>query len=351
MSKTTTLIIGLAICAGQAVAQQPLYKQATAPVEDRVNDLIGRMTVEEKVGQLCCPLGWEMYTKTENGVVASDLYKERMKTMPIGSFWAVLRADPWTQKTLETGLNPELSAKALNALQKYAVEETRLGIPVLFAEECPHGHMAIGTTVFPTSLSQASTWNAELMHRMGEAIALEARSQGANIGYGPVLDIAREPRWSRMEETFGEDPVLTTHLGVAFMKGMQGKSQNDGKHLYSTLKHFAAYGIPEAGHNGARANVGMRQLFSDYLPPFKKAVEEGVGTIMTSYNSIDGIPCTSNKYLLTDVLRDQWGFKGFVYSDLTSIEGIVGARVAKNNKEAAVLALKAGLDMILSKAF
>ena len=220
MSKTTSLIIGLIAFAGHAMAQQPLYKQATAPVEDRVKDLIERMTVEEKVGQLCCPLGWEMYTKTANGVVASDLYKERMKTMPIGSFWAVLRADPWTQKTLETGLNPELSAKALNALQKYAVEETRLGIPVLFAEECPHGHMAIGTTVFPTSLSQASTWNAELMHRMGEAIALEARSQGANIGYGPVLDIAREPRWSRMEETFGEDPVLTTHLGVAFMKGM-----------------------------------------------------------------------------------------------------------------------------------
>ena len=157
MSKTTSLIIGLIAFAGQAMAQQPLYKQATAPVEDRVNDLMGRMTVEEKVGQLCCPLGWEMYTKTKNGVVASDLYKERMKAMPIGSFWAVLRADPWTQKTLETGLNPELSAKALNALQKYAMEETRLGIPVLFAEECPHGHMAIGTTVFPTSLSQAST--------------------------------------------------------------------------------------------------------------------------------------------------------------------------------------------------
>ena len=347
MSKTTSLLIGLIAFAGQAMAQQPLYKQATVPVEDRVKDLVGRMTVEEKVGQLCCPLGWEMYTKTKNGVVASDLYKERMKAMPIGSFWAVLRADPWTQKTLETGLNPKLSAKALNALQKYAVEETRLGIPVLFAEECPHGHMAIGTTVFPTSLAQASTWNEELMYKMGEAIALEARSQGANIGYGPVLDIAREPRWSRMEETFGEDPVLTSNLGVAFMKGMQGNEQNDGKHLFSTLKHFAAYGIPEAGHNGARANVGMRQLFSDYLPPFKKAVEAGVGTIMTSYNSIDGVPCTSNKYLLTDVLRDQWGFKGFVYSDLTSIEGIVGARVAKDNKEAAVLALKAGLDMDL----
>lgn len=347
MNKTTSLLIGLIICTGQAMAQQPLYKQAAASIEDRVNDLTGRMTVEEKVGQLCCPMGWEMYTKTESGVVPSELYKERMNAMPIGSFWAVLRADPWTQKTLETGLNPELSAKALNALQKYAVEETRLGIPILFAEECPHGHMAIGATVFPTSLAQASTWNEELMYKMGEAIALEARSQGANIGYGPVLDIAREPRWSRMEETFGEDPVLTSNLGVAFMKGMQGNAQNDGKHLFSTLKHFAGYGIPEAGHNGARANVGMRQLFSDYLPPFKKAVKAGVETIMTSYNSIDGIPCTANKYLLDDVLRKQWGFKGFVYSDLTSIEGIVGARVAKDNKEAAVLALKAGVDMDL----
>lgn len=334
--------------AGQVVAQQPLYKQADAPTEYRVNDLLERMTVEEKVGQLCCPLGWEMYTKTgKNEVMVSEVYKEKMKEAPIGSFWAVLRADPWTQKTLETGLNPELAAKALNALQKYAVEETRLGIPVLFAEECPHGHMAIGTTVFPTSLAQASTWNEELIRRMGEAIALEARLQGANIGYGPVLDIAREPRWSRMEETFGEDPVLTAVMGVAMMKGMQGEVQNDGKHLYSTLKHFAAYGVPESGHNGARTNCGMRQLLSEYLPPFKKAVEAGVGTIMTSYNSIDGVPCTANKQLLTDVLRNQWGFKGFVYSDLLSIEGIAGMRAAKDTKESAVKALKAGLDMDL----
>lgn len=338
----------MACISGPSMAQQPLYKQASAPLEYRVKDLLERMTVEEKVAQLCCPLGWEMYTKTgANEVTASDLYKEKMKEAPIGSFWAVLRADPWTQKTLETGLNPELAAKALNALQKYAVEETRLGIPVLFAEECPHGHMAIGSTVFPTSLSAASTWNEELMYRMGEAIALEARLQGANIGYGPVLDVARDPRWSRMEETFGEDPVLTSVLGVALMKGMQGKVQNDGKHLYATLKHFAAYGIPEAGHNGARANCGMRQLLSEYLPPFKKAVQEGVGTIMTSYNSIDGVPCTANKQLLTELLRNQWGFKGFVFSDLISIEGIVGMRAAADYKEAAVKALKAGLDMDL----
>lgn len=243
----TLLTIAFLACAGRTVAQQPLYKQATVPVETRINDLLGRMTVDEKIGQLCCPPGWEMYTKTSKEVVPSQLYKELMNQRPPGSFWAVLRADPWTRKTLETGLNPELAAKTLNALQQYALENTRLGIPILFAEECPHGHMAIGTTVFPTSLAQASTWNEELMYRMGEAIALEARLQGANIGYGPVLDIAREPRWSRMEETFGEDPVLTALLGVSFMKGMQGEKQNDGKHLFSTLKHFAAYGIPEAG--------------------------------------------------------------------------------------------------------
>lgn len=347
--KKHILLLSLSILLIGNIYAQPLYKNASAPTEERIKDLIGRMTPEEKVGQLCCPLGWEMYTKTQKGVTVSEKYKKQMDDMPIGSFWAVLRADPWTQKTLETGLTPELSAKALNALQKYAVENTRLGIPVLFAEECPHGHMAIGTTVFPTSLAQASTWNEELIEKMGETIALEARLQGANIGYGPVLDIAREPRWSRMEETFGEDPVLTGTLGTAFVKGMQGTAQNDSKHIFSTLKHFAAYGIPEAGHNGERANVGIRQLFSDYLAPFKQAVKQGkAGTIMTSYNSVDGIPCTANEFLLDSILRKQWGFNGFVYSDLGSIEGIANShRVAADIKEAAALALKAGVDMDL----
>lgn len=347
--KKHILLLSLSILLIGNIYAQPLYKNASAPTEERIKDLIGRMTPEEKVGQLCCPLGWKMYTKTQKGVTVSEKYKKQMDDMPIGSFWAVLRADPWTQKTLETGLTPELSAKALNALQKYAVENTRLGIPVLFAEECPHGHMAIGTTVFPTSLAQASTWNEELIEKMGETIALEARLQGANIGYGPVLDIAREPRWSRMEETFGEDPVLTGTLGTALVKGMQGTAQNDGKHIFSTLKHFAAYGIPEAGHNGERANVGIRQLFSDYLAPFKQAVKQGkAGTIMTSYNSVDGIPCTANEFLLDSILRKQWGFNGFVYSDLGSIEGIANShRAAADIKEAAALALKAGVDMDL----
>ena len=348
--KIKSLILGLLLSTSEGIiAQTPLYKQANAPIEQRVQDLIGRMTTEEKVGQLLCPMGWEMYRRVGDHTEPSASFKEKMSNgMPIGSFWAVLRADPWTQKTLKNGLNPKLAAETLNKLQRYAVEETRLGIPILFAEECPHGHMAIGTTVFPTGLSMASTWDKELLHQVGEIVALEARLQGANIGYGPVLDIAREPRWSRMEETLGEDPVLTAILGTSYMKGMQGEQPNDGKHLYSTLKHFAAYGIPEGGHNGNQAMVGTRLLFTDYLYPFKKAVEAGVATIMTSYNTIDGVPCTSNKYLLTELLRNQWGFKGFVFSDLFSIDGIAeSAHVAEDIKEAGKLALEAGVDMDL----
>lgn len=334
---------------GTAAAQQPVYKQAGAPVEERISDLVGRMTLEEKVGQICCPLGWEMYTKTgQNSVTISDLFKQQMSKAPIGSYWAVLRADPWTQKTLENGLNPELAAKALNALQKYAVEETRLGIPILFAEECPHGHMAIGATVYPTSMAQASTFNKDLIFRMGEAIGLEARSQGANVGYGPVLDIAREPRWSRVEETFGEDPYLTGILGTAFVQGMQGTDYTDGKHVYSTLKHLAAYGVPRGGHNGNMADIGLRALLDEYLPGFQRAVEVGkAATVMTSYNTIDGVPCTSNTYLIDNLLRKQWGFEGFVYSDLASIDGIAGGHVAKDLTDAAIQSIEAGTDMDL----
>ena len=334
--------------AARKQTELPVYKQATQPIEARVADLLSRMTVEEKVGQLICPLGWEMYTKTgKNSVEPSALFKQKMNEVPIGSFWAVLRADPWTQKTLETGLNPELSAKAINALQRYAVEQTRLGIPILFAEECPHGHMAIGTTVFPTSLTAASTWNPSLLYDMGSAIGLEAAAQGSNIGYGPVLDVAREPRWSRMEETFGEDPWLTSVLGTAVVRGMQGDNSADKQHVICTLKHLAAYGVPEGGHNGGPVYAGERLLRSQLLLPFEKAVKAGAGTVMTSYNSIDGIPCTSNRHLLTDMLRSEWGFNGFVYSDLLSVDGIAGMGAAANNKEAAVLALKAGLDMDL----
>ncbi len=344
--------IGLSLaCATAAFAQQakPLYKSSKAPTEDRVKDLIGRMTLEEKVGQLSTLLGWEMYAKQGKKVEASAAFKTAVDERHIGMLWATLRADPWTKKTLTTGLNPVLAAEATNALQKYTVEHTRLGIPLLLAEECPHGHMAIGTTVFPTSIGQSSTWNPALIQRMATAIAAEARAQGAHIGYGPVLDLAREPRWSRVEETYGEDPVLNSQMGIAMVKGFQGTDLKSGANVISTLKHFTAYGVPEGGHNGGSISTGPRELHQSYLPPFKAAVKAGALSVMTAYNSIDGVPCSSNEYLLSDLLRKQWGFNGFTVSDLGSISGLVGSHhVAATPAEAAALAINAGLDADLS---
>lgn len=343
------IAISLLLCFLQVpLFAQQRYKDTTLPIEKRVDDLLSQMTVQEKVGQLCSPLGWEMYAKGDNLVEVSDKFITLMNEVQPGTFWATLRADPWTRKTLSTGLNPELAAEALNKLQKYAVEETRLGIPLFFAEECAHGHMAIGATVFPTSIGQASTWNKHLIEEMASVISLETRLQGGHIAYGPVLDLARDPRWSRVEETFGEDPVLTGILGSAFVKGLQGSDFTDGKHTYSTLKHFAAYGIPAGGHNGQKSIIGMRELFSDHLLPFRMAVEAGTKTVMTSYNSIDGVPATAHSYLINDVLKQQWGFDGFLFSDLGSVEGIATThRVAPNIKTAASMALNAGVEIDL----
>lgn len=353
--KKTYMAMLLLACSLTANAQKPVYKDASQPVELRVADLLSRMTLDEKIGQVRCPLGWFIYDKDAKGKVSlTEKFYKYTDEQYIGNYWAVLRADPWTQKTLTTGLNPALSAEMLNMMQRYAVEKTRLGIPIMVAEETPHGHMAIGATVFPTALSQAATFDRNVLFRMGEAMGAEIRAQGAHVGYGPVIDIAREPRWSRMEETFGEDPTLAGILASEVVRGMQGdlnlngEVRNDGNHVYSTLKHFAAYGIPEGGLNGEMASVGERTLMSEYVPQFKRAVETGVGSIMTSYNMIDGVPCTSNRHLLTEVLRDTWGFKGAIYSDLQSIEGVAQTHhCAENWEEAGALAVNAGVDIDL----
>ncbi len=353
--KKTYMAMLLLACSLTANAQKPVYKDDSQPVELRVADLLSRMTLDEKIGQVRCPLGWFIYDKDAKGkVILTEKFYKYTDEQYIGNYWAVLRADPWTQKTLTTGLNPALSAEMLNMMQRYAVEKTRLGIPIMVAEETPHGHMAIGATVFPTALSQAATFDRNVLFRMGEAMGAEIRAQGAHVGYGPVIDIAREPRWSRMEETFGEDPTLAGILASEVVRGMQGdlnlngEVANDGQHVYSTLKHFAAYGIPEGGLNGEMASVGERTLLSEYVPQFKRTVEAGVGSIMTSYNMIDGIPCTSNRHLLTEVLRDTWGFKGAIYSDLQSIEGVAQTHhCAENWEEAGALAVNAGVDIDL----
>ena len=310
--------------------------------QDKVETLLSQMTIEEKCGQLSCPIGFNFYGKDGDSLWLADDFLSMMDTMPLGSCWAVLRADPWSRKTVETGLHPKESARLLNMMQRHAMESTRLGIPLLFCEETPHGHMAVGTTVFPTGIGQASTWNPALLERMGEVMGKEVRLQGAQIGYGPVLDIARDPRWSRVEETFGEDPYLSGVLGAAVVKGMQ-------KHVCATLKHLAAYGIPQGGHNAATAEVGQNRLMTDYLPSFEKAiVEGGAKTVMTSYNTIDGVPCSANQWLLQEVLRNSWNFKGVVFSDLNAVNAIYATQhVAADPAEAAAMALKAGVDIDL----
>lgn len=332
----------------QSSPSLPAYKDPSLSIDIRLSDLLSRMTLEEKVGQLLCPLGWEMYEIHGSEVHPSGKFKQLIKERNAGMLWATYRADPWTKKTLANGLNPELSAKAGNALQKYVMENTRLGIPMFLAEEAPHGHMAIGATVFPTGIGMAATWSPELVKEVGQVIAKEIRSQGGHISYGPVLDLTRDPRWSRVEETFGEDPVLSGILGASMVDGLGGGNLSQKYATIATLKHFLAYAVPEGGQNGNYASVGIRDLHQNFLPPFRKAIDSGALSVMTSYNSIDGIPCTSNHYLLTQLLRNEWKFCGFVVSDLYSIEGIHESHfVALTKENAAIQSVTAGVDVDL----
>ena len=361
MKKFLIIIGALCMMAGVAVAAEKQdvlpYKNPKLSVEERLKDLISRMTLEEKVGQLRCTLAWNYYEirgarSGERGkgnakleVVPSESFKKDIAEGQIGMLWATYRADPWTQKSLSNGLNPELAAMCGNALQQYVMENTRLGIPLFLAEEAPHGHMAIGTTVFPTGFGMAATWSPELIERAGEVIAKEIRLQGGHISYGPVIDLAREPRWSRVEETFGEDPVLAGSLGAAMVSGLGGGDLSKPYSTLATLKHFIGYGTTEGGQNGGPTIAGARDLKENFLPPFQQAINAGALSVMTSYNSLDGVPSTGSRALLTDLLRNEWGFRGFVVSDLYSIDGMWHTHhIVNDANEAGIMALKAGVD-------
>lgn len=323
--------------------QKDKYEDPGADTDARVADLISRMTVEEKIGQLLTPTGWPMYERMGDTVVITDKLKQDIQTRYIGALWAFMRADPWTRRTLATGLTPPLSVLAVNNMQRYVIENSRLGIPLLLSEEAPHGHMAIGATVFPTSIGLSSTWNPDLVKQIAESVGEEIRFRGGHIAYGPVLDLMWDPRWSRAEECFGEDPLLTSCFAKAYVQGLQG---NDLKvrGVASTLKHFTAYGIPEGGHNAGAARIGEWELNMYVYPAFKAGIEAGAKSVMASYNIIDGRPCTSNRKLLTDLLKERWNFEGFAVSDLGGIEMLVAHGVARDREQAAIKAFRAGVD-------
>jgi beta-glucosidase len=328
---------------------QPAYRDATLPPDRRATDLLGRMTVREKIGQLLQPEGgWKAFRRAPGGGIEIDPEWARQVTDDgIGSIFGLQLTSEYTGLTLETGCAAEFGTQVRDRLQRLAREGTRLGIPLLFAEECPHGHLALGATVFPTGHALGHTWDAGLLERVGRAIGEEAGLRGADLAYGPVLDLAADARWGRCEECLGEDPVHATLLGTALVRGMIAGG------VVPTLKHFAGHGANQGGRNLAPVSVGERELRAELLRAFRAAVAAGAGAVMTAYNEVDGVPATANRRLLTGILRDEWGFGGVVVSDGRAVDQLAEHHhVAADLADAAAQALKAGVDIcVWGRAF
>jgi beta-glucosidase len=323
------------------------YKNPKLSVDDRVGDLLGRMTLEEKVAQMMCIWGQK---KT---ILFDEAGKLNLKKLSLDLKDGIGQIGRISDTA--GGLDAVEMAAFSNDLQRFFVEETRLGIPAIFHEECLHGLAAKDATSYPQPIGLASTFNPQLIEEIYSAVAEETRSRGAHQALTPVVDVARDPRWGRVEETFGEDPFLVSQMGTAAVKGFQGDGTfTDKKHLIATLKHFAAHGQPESGSNCGPANFSERVLRDTFLYPFKEVIKKGNAmSVMASYNEIDGIPSHANRWLLRNVLRGEWGFKGFVVSDyyaITELNGkadSVSHAVAANKIDAAILSINAGVNIEL----
>ena len=319
----------------------PDYKNARLPVERRVSDLLARMTLEEKVAQLVC-----LWAERPEAGPNTGFSTDRGDFSPAAAAISMKNGIGQIARQRERK-DPRAAARFANAVQKWLAENTRLGIPAIFHDEILHGLMAPKGTSFPTPIALASSWDPELVTKVFTAAALETRARGSHFVLGPNLDLARDPRWGRTEETYGEDPYLVSRMGVAVIKAIQGPGPGvDDAHVIATAKHFAAHGQPEGGTNIAPANFSERVLREYFLPSFEAAVKEaGVMSVMASYNEIDGVPSHANKWLLGKVLREEWGFDGLVVSDYYGVPQLVSLhRVANDKAEAARLAIEAGVD-------
>lgn len=326
-----------------ALAAEPLYKNPDKPVEARVSDLLKRMTLEEKVAQL--QTVWVARQKLETE--AGEFTPEHAKEILGGGIGQVARPAE-NKATLTPNKTPSQTLAFTNAVQKYLVENTRLGIPAIFHEEALHGHAGRNATSFPQAIGLASSWDPQLIEQVYTIAAQEMRAIGTHQALAPVLDVARDPRWGRIEETLGEDPYLVSELGVASVKGFQGAGDGIGKdRVIATLKHLAGHGEPTGGLNTAPAPIGERSLRENFLPPFEAAVKVAhARSVMASYNEIDGIPSHSNVDLLQNILRGEWGFNGVVVSDYFAIAELIDRHhLAADKSEAATLAMTAGVDV------
>lgn len=312
------------------------YQDKTKNVDIRVKDLIARMTLGEKLAQLGAVWTYELMADRKFcAEKAEELIKDGIGHLSRGG--------------VGTGLPPREIAEFVNDAQKYLMENTRLGIPVLVHEECLNGFMARGATIFPQIIGMASTWEPELVAKMSEVARKHMLAVGVRQGLSPVLDVARDPRWGRVEETYGEDPYLVATMGVAYIKGLQGDDISQG--IVATPKHFVGYGKSEGGLNWAPADIPPRMLREVYLYPFERAIKEaGALSLMNAYHELDGIPCGASVELLTKILHDEWKFQGIVISDYYAIESLQNYhRVAADAASAGKLALTAGIDAELPK--
>jgi beta-xylosidase len=319
---------------GNIVADLPVYQDAARSASERADDLLSHMTLEEKIAQLGSHWVYELLDSAAFSVPKA----QTLLANGIGHITRIGGA---------SSLRPGESAALANRIQKYLLENTRLKIPAVVHEECCSGYMALGATVFPQAIGIASTWEPELVEAMTGVIRRQMRSVGAHHTLAPVLDVARDARWGRVEETFGEDPYLVARMGVAYVKGIQGRDLKNG--IVATGKHFVGYGIAEGGLNWAPSHIAPRELRETYLYPFEAAVREaGLASMMNGYNELDGIPCASNRELLTEILRDEWGFTGTVVSDYFAVTELTRYhQIARDKAEAAHIALDAGMDIEL----
>lgn len=349
----------LAVAAGALPAtlaqadHEPRYRDATAPVNDRVADLLSRMTLEEKVAQMVAL--WATKAEIMDGLDFNPEKAAQAYPHGIGQITrpSDRRGGPNVANaaggTAARWREPKDTVKFINAVQVWATTETRLGIPVLFHEESLHGYMAPNATMFPQAIALAGSFDTGLMERVSSVIAREVRAHGVPYVLSPVVDIVRDPRWGRIEETFGEDPYLVTEMGVAAVEGLQGKGKfeklADDK-VYATLKHMTGHGQPQSGNNVAPAQLAERELRENFFPPFKAIVERtSVGAVMPSYNEIDGVPSHANSWLLKDVLRGEWGFDRVIASDYMAVQELDSLHhVATDLEDAARKALAATVD-------
>ncbi|MCX6319008.1 MAG: glycoside hydrolase family 3 C-terminal domain-containing protein [Bacteroidetes bacterium] len=341
--KKTSFILIAAVSGICASAQVPAYKNRVLSPEARTADLIKRMTVEEKIMQTQCL--WIQKSRILNS--AGD-FDETKATAALKNGLGELGRLNENAGPNSSGYHPKQAAELYNKIQRYFVEKTRLGIPVMTHEESLHGQQTQDATNFPIPIGLASTWNEGLMTEIFSRVAEEVRARGGHHVLAPVVDVVRDPRWGRTEETMGEDPFLISRLAVAQIKAYQGNSEYLGKNnVATTLKHFGIHGQSEGGINVAPSNIDERTAREVYLVPFKAAVQEAKAmNVMATYNEIWGLPAHINKYLLTDILRKEWGFKGVVVSDYFAVRDVSTLhKVTPSYDEAGYLAFKAGIDM------